>query len=207
MSDINKIIQNLNKKKVISKKQLDKIAVEKDKADKLNIKRQEKIFKRNNFLKWKEFTKERTEINRLIKAINKKFYKKYERNVFEEIKNSWVTNDKYFDRPYILNYVIRAPYKEEIFKSPGLSLSYEAKVKKKLVNKKVLGIKYTSTEKEFRYGPDEAHYVIHYVSGGPSRTVSVVDETNPDNNYIRRFTKKEIFDELIKVIEYHANRL
>ena len=130
MSDINKIIQNLNKKKVISKKQLDKIAVEKDKADKLNIKRQEKIFKRNNFLKWKEFTKERTEINRLIKAINKKFYKKYERNVFEEIKNSWVTNDKYFDRPYILNYVIRAPYKEEIFKSPGLILRYEAKVKK-----------------------------------------------------------------------------
>ena len=130
--------------------------------------------------------------------------RKYERNVFEEIKNSWVTNDKYFDRPYILNYVIRAPYKEEIFKSPGLSLSYEAKVKKKLVNKKVFGIKYTSTEKEFRYGPDEAHYRIHYVSGGPSRTEG---ETDPDNKYIRRFTKKEIFDELIKVIEYHANRL
>jgi hypothetical protein len=204
MSDINKIIQNLNKKKVISKKQLDKIAVEKDKADKLNIKRQEKIFKRNNFLKWKEFTKERTEINRLIKAINKKFYKKYEINVFEEIKNSWVTNDKYFDRPYILNYVIRAPYKEEIFKSPGLSLSYEAKVKKKLVNKKVFGIKYTSTEKEFRYGPDEAHYVIRYSSGGPSPRVS---ETDPDNRSIKRLTKKEIFDELIKVIEYHANRL
>lgn len=204
MSKIDKIIKNLNKKRVISKKQIDKIAIEKDKARKLKLEREKQIYKRNSFLKWKEFTKERTEINRLIKAINKKFYKKYERNVFKEIKNCWDADESHFEKPYILRYTISAPYKEEIFKSAEINLGYIPEIKKKLVNKKTFGIKYTSVEKEFRYGPDEAHYALKYNSGGPSPTVS---ETDPDNRSIKRLTKKEIFDELIKVIEYHANRL
>ena len=216
MKNINKVINKIKDKEVKSKKQilLDQKKIEKD--NKAN----EKLRFKQYLLLLKKYEKDFKEIKRLISVVNKKYYKKYQTNIFKECSKKDMFE---IGRP-ILYYDIKAPYANYVTLKDGsivkaeypfrstsalntnkIELHKYGPVEVSIKEKSFFGIKYKSKTKDFRwFGPDEAYYEIHYVSGGPS---PYEGEQDPDNKYIRRLTKNEILDELINLIDYHTSRL
>ena len=216
MKNINKIIKKIKNKEVKSKKQLHFEQEERDKKFKIY----EKLRFEKYTLELKKYEKELKKIKELMNIINKKYYKKYQTNVFKETS----VEDMFTIGCPLLHYDINAPYANWVtlkdgstvkaeypFKScasgpsPKIELHKYNAVKETVKEKSFFGIKYKSKTKEFRmFGPDEAHYEIHYISGGDS---PYEGENDPDNKYIRRLTKKEIMDELVNLVDYHTSRL
>ena len=216
MTNVKRITKRIKDKEVKSKKQ---ILLDQKKIEKEN-KANKKLRFKQYLIHLKKYEKDFKEIKRLISVVNKKYYKKYQTNIFNECSKK----DMFEIGQPLLYYHINAPYNnwmtlkdgsmvkaEHPFESTSALLTRKIELNKygavgvSIKEKSFFGIKYKSKTKNFRwFGPDEAHYVIHYVSGGPS---PYEGEQDPDNKYITRLTKKEILNELINLIDYHTSRL
>ena len=187
MKNINKIIDNIKNREVKSKQQ---IILDQEKRE-IEFKAHKKERLKEYIHQLKKYEEELKEIKKLLNIVNKKFYKKYQVNIF----NEWSLEDMFsIGNNHILYYSINAPYADWVTLKNGSTVKTEYPFKSCS----------TIPSPKIELSKKMDYYQIHYISGGPS---PFEGEEDPDNKYIRRSSKKEIFEELINLIDYHTLRL